>query len=216
MWCRRAVAGHDVVLAAQAATRQIPGGSAAAGEFTPLRRATSAQATTRRAASQAAPSATMIPVSCQSDVAPGCTASLHHGQGPPAVSLTPARAPPPPCQPPPNPSKGPTAGLAWPGCALGLGQRPALHCTLPPGLAPARRRPDLDDAHLVVTVCPGGPPRSDVNARTPAEQRVLPGCNVNNQNRVATSENELAPAFLTHTPASGCKADCRYSRSPLR
>jgi predicted DNA-binding protein (MmcQ/YjbR family) len=32
---------------------------------------------------------------------------------------------------------------------------------------------------------------------------LLPGCHVYNQNRAATSENALAPAFLTYTPASG-------------
>src|SRR5258708_546034 len=38
-----------------------------------------------------------------------------------------------------------------------------------------------------------------MNARTPLTSMFLPGWNVYNQNRIVTSENALAPTFLTHT-----------------
>ena len=38
-----------------------------------------------------------------------------------------------------------------------------------------------------------------MNARPPLTSMFLPGCNMYNQNRVATSENTLAPTFLMHT-----------------
>jgi prevent-host-death family protein len=44
--------------------------------------------------------------------------------------------------------------------------------------------------------------RSDMNARTPLTSMFPPGWNVYNQNRVVTSENTLAPTFLTRTPAA--------------
>lgn len=48
------------------------------------------------------------------------------------------------------------------------------------------------NARLVVTVCAEVLLWSDVTARTPLTSMFLPGCNMHNQNRVATSENAFA------------------------
>ena len=50
-----------------------------------------------------------------------------------------------------------------------------------------------------------------MNARTPLTSMFLPGWNVYNQNRIVTSENALAPTFLTHTRAQRAT----QARTPL-
>ena len=50
-----------------------------------------------------------------------------------------------------------------------------------------------------MTVCSDVLLQGDMNARTPLTSMFLPGWNVYNQNTIVTSENALAPTFLTHT-----------------
>jgi hypothetical protein len=55
------------------------------------------------------------------------------------------------------------------------------------------------DAFVIGGVLAAVAPGRDQN-RTPLTSMFLPGCNMYTQNRVATSQNALAPTFLTRTP----------------